>query len=387
MAKASYYPTGYDASPAWINPSNVYDDGLIVENGTTYLSASIGAFTSATRHLYANTFNIIGTGNGQIPSGTTINSVLSEGQGRTSGAGSVGVQPYVDGVLRNAITGTSSTSSSPLPKFNSGAQVYRNATTAWTTDDLDNTSFKMDVIYNRSSGLGTQYGFIDYTRVEVDYQANTTIDVGTASSATGTGSSYSGSHSTSGSNRGLIVAIYTNSASTTFSSVTYNSVSMTQKSLVQAQGYSVAVYSLSNPTTGSNTLAVTFGQSNTYRIISQPLTGVNQADCVEAQNTGNDNTTNPVSISVTSSSNNAYIFNATALTDPYYMMEKTGQGRVLAYDEGSWQTGLSYKVAWTAGSVATGWYADAETNTITWAGAAVAIKPYSPYKPKIMMVS
>lgn len=383
MAKASFFGTGNDGSADFLNPENIYDDD------GNYATAAIGAFVTATRYAYINTFGIVGSGNGQVPSGRTINSINIYGQGRTTGTGQVGVQAYIDGAPKQSISSTSSIATAPVPQFATGVMPYISGATAWATDDLGDASFKVRCTYYRSAGIGTYYGSLDYTKVEIDYNADTVIGVGTDSTATGTASSYSGSHTTSGDNRGLLVSIYTNSASTTFSSVTYNSVVMTQEVLVQAQGYTVAIYSLVAPASGSNTLAVTFGQSNTYRVIVQPLTGVNQAAMVEASDSGN-SAAGAADVSLTVATHTSYVFNATIQTTNNfatdYMVEKTGQGLVNAYDQGTWIAGLSYKIAWVGGSVTTGWYFDTSTTGV-WAGAAVAVKPAAMMVENISSIS
>lgn len=377
MAKASYFPTNYDSGDM-SNQENIYTDDA------TYTTAAVGQFITATRRFYAKEFSIVGNNNGQIPSGATINSVNTYGQGRTTGAGTVGVQPYVDGVLRNAAAQTTSTSVNPVTIFSSGAQIYRNGTTPWTTDDLDNDSFKMDVYYYRSSGWSTYYGFHDYTKVEIDYDAGTTIELGSDANTSGTGSSLTLSVTTSGSNRGLLVAVITNSSSTTFSSVQYNSVNMQQESLEQAQSRTVAWYSLTAPSTGANTLSISFGQSNTYRIFAIPLTGVNQIDMVGMTNTGN-GASSACDVATTPSRVNSYLFSAVALTDFYYCTEKSGQGLVSKFDEGSWCTGVSYKITRDLTSTSNGWYFDTAATGV-WTSSVVEVRQYVPYSPKVMMV-
>ncbi len=384
MALVSFFGSNNEnTSPSFAYPENLYsDDG-------NNASGDIGPFVNAVRYTYITTFDMIGSANGQIPLGSTINSVNLYGQGRTTGAGSVGVQAYVDGALKQSAATTSSSIYSPQPIFSTGAMPYITGSTPWTTDDLDNTSFKSYCYYTKTVGIGSYYGFIDYTKAEVDYNAASAINMDASSTATGTTSSYSGSHSTGGANRGLLVVIYTNSASTTFSTVTYNAVVMNQESIVQAQGYTVAIYSLIAPATGSNTLAVTFGQSNTYRIIFQPLTGVNQTKMVEAANTGNGNAST-ADITLEVATHSSFVFNATIQTTNNfatdYMVEKAGQGIVSTFDQGNWITGLSYKIAWAAGSVSTGWFFDISTTGV-WAGVAVAVKPAAMMVENISSIS
>ena len=91
-----------------------------------------------------------------------------------------------------------------------------------------------------------------------------------AAVAGGVGSGATWSHTCSGSNRLLIVAIGDVQALPT--AVTYNGVAMT---LIVQNGSSLVVYYLLNPSTGTNTVSITTTDLN-YRGVSVSYTGVLQ---------------------------------------------------------------------------------------------------------------
>lgn len=97
-----------------------------------------------------------------------------------------------------------------------------------------------------------------------------------------TASTHSYSHTCTGSDLTLYVAIFWGGGSDIVSGVTYNGVSMTRlfADLDDAQpgaGNSQAVYFLHAPATGSNTVEITLTGSNTISAISSSYTGTKQS--------------------------------------------------------------------------------------------------------------
>lgn len=124
-------------------------------------------------------------------------------------------------------------------------------------------------------------------------------------------SPYTWSHTTSGSNRLLVVLTLTRNG-TTPPTVTYNSVSMTQVGTIQlASGDDTytSFFALTNPTSGSNTISVSFG--GTYlRVAAASYTGVAQSGQPEAQGQSISTATQ----AVTTLTDNAWLIGITADT-------------------------------------------------------------------------
>lgn len=105
-----------------------------------------------------------------------------------------------------------------------------------------------------------------------------------------TASTLSYSHTCSGGNRLLVVAVGINDTGdggATVTSVTYNSVSMTQVQTKQASGLTprVYVFRLIAPTTGSNTIAITASENVQIASNSISFKGVHQTSPVDASST------------------------------------------------------------------------------------------------------
>lgn len=120
------------------------------------------------------------------------------------------------------------------------------------------------------------------------------------------------SFTTSGTNRYLLVCAYNGLGNTSAAilSATYAGASMT---LVNNQddldGNHMALFSLSNPTSGANNIAVTFASaegSASHYILASSYTGVLQNSTAEAKNTAWANGANPT-VSVTTLTNNAWV--------------------------------------------------------------------------------
>lgn len=94
----------------------------------------------------------------------------------------------------------------------------------------------------------------------------------------GSGSSYSWSHTCSGSNRALIVCVNLNTfGGISISSVTYNGVGMTLVAGVTASNSRrSAIYKLSNPASGSNTVQVNLSGASDSSATSISFTGAHQ---------------------------------------------------------------------------------------------------------------
>lgn len=120
------------------------------------------------------------------------------------------------------------------------------------------------------------------------------------------------SHTTSGTDRGLLVFVgNADIGNHTVSSVTYNGVSMTQEATRNYNGGGgnsrVTMFSLIAPASGSNTVAINWsGSSVTSWVVAISYTDCNQSDLVEASASTTASSNSP-SVSVTSITDNAVI--------------------------------------------------------------------------------
>ncbi len=135
-------------------------------------------------------------------------------------------------------------------------------------------------------------------------EENTTTDVGGAG-----GSPITFSHTCTGSDLGLIVAVFTGGATAgTVSGITYDGVSMTQEATTSTSNRRAVIFSLINPSTGSNTVSIAYtGNGPEMTEVAVSYTGVDQTDMVEATNTDTYSSTSP-SLSVTTVTNGAFVF-------------------------------------------------------------------------------
>jgi hypothetical protein len=117
------------------------------------------------------------------------------------------------------------------------------------------------------------------------------------------------SHTCTGSNLLLIVAV--NNPNQDITGVTYNGVAMTQQLAPTGAG-NLAVYSLLNPATGSNTVAATgMGGSSSVMIIAASYTGVKQTAFPDSKNNDTTNLT-PRTLSTTVVASNCWLINCGA---------------------------------------------------------------------------
>lgn len=137
--------------------------------------------------------------------------------------------------------------------------------------------------------------------------AQIAYDAGTAATS-GTGTSYTFSHTTTGTNRGLSVCVFMfNSPITTVSSVTYAAVGLTQVGSATltfggASTLRLEQWFLANPASGANNVVITPSASTStiYGFVNS-YTGVNQSTPVGTGNNASQVAGNgPVSVNVTS---------------------------------------------------------------------------------------
>jgi len=192
------------------------------------------------------------------------------------------------------------------------------------------------------------------------------------------GSPASFSHTTAGSDRGLLVYYYYGITSGThIVSATYNSVSMTLVSNTVDNSRGQAVFKLTNPASGSNTVAITYsggtGVSDRYAV-AVSYTGVDQTDFIEANATGTVGGGTAISISTTSLTDNALIVGSGSSRNNRTWTPDSPATAVWSQDNGTIgvQNFGASRTTTTAGSYAVEWTASGTDNGAT---AIVALKP------------
>lgn len=158
-------------------------------------------------------------------------------------------------------------------------------------------------------------------------------------------------HTTSGSNRALVVTLHGGGATpgTQFTSqaATYNSVSMTKQYTVTAGNRQTNQFTLGAPATGSNNVAVTWSGGGTEaRIFAVSYTGVDQTTPCEAQNSSSISSGTSAAISVTTLTNNAWLSGAIFVREGG-LGDITCDGTIRSQDQ---TTGVGDKSTTTAGS-------------------------------------
>lgn len=141
----------------------------------------------------------------------------------------------------------------------------------------------------------------------IAYDASSSLNA----SAWSSGSSFTWSHTCSGSNRYLIVGVFVANGTDIVSGVTYNGVAMTRintgvKNPAQERTY---LYGLTAPATGDNDIVVTLSTSNSFvAAAGVSYTGVKQTGQPEAN--AINNTASPatsLTLTVTTTSDNAWL--------------------------------------------------------------------------------
>lgn len=162
------------------------------------------------------------------------------------------------------------------------------------------------------------------------------------------------SHTTSGSNRGMVISTFSGGASNNSPTVTYNSVSCTNEIGLTESARRVTQYSLIAPATGSNTVSISWASNYAEAwecVVS--YTGVDQTDMVDVTTS----TTNANTISITTLTANSWVIASIVFREgPTIVVdspsverqENEGGGPVngSVADRSTTTTG-SYAVAWT----------------------------------------
>jgi len=202
-------------------------------------------------------------------------------------------------ILTQDATGNRSVTWPAGIKWENGSEP--SLTTAASSTDV------VSFIYDGSNYLGS-YGLNFSPRIPIAFDsATSTVD--TSGSAT----SVNWSHTTSGSNRALVVFVYNDDATDKVTGVTYDGVAMTRVGVQSnASGQTVYGYLLLNPASGTHTVAVSASAgSNQLGGISSSYTGVKQSAQPDSSNTGGSGSTGSTfSISTTVVASNSLLVGA-----------------------------------------------------------------------------
>jgi len=160
---------------------------------------------------------------------------------------------------------------------------------------------------------------------------------------------YTYAHTTSGSNRLMVVMIFFSDHNNYVSAITYNGSALSKILRVSdSNRTSAEIWYIRSPDTGSNNLAITF--NNRFpdcRVVATTWTGVDTADPLDQQISATGNSATP-SISLTPTVNNELVIGG-AIHHNYNDIS-IGAGETVIYeiDEGTWSNASSYDIQTTA---------------------------------------
>src|SRR3990167_4159631 len=182
------------------------------------------------------------------------------------------------------------------------------------------------------------------------------------------------SHTTSGSERALIVISHLRSDdSTEFpTAITYAGISLTKviERINTGRGTSIQIWRLENPASGINNVVVSTPNNNAItRQVAISFTGADQINSIEVS-ASNIGTASLPSLNITTVNNDALVVDGHMNESSSSLNPDTGQTVITSIDEGTWSNGTSRKAVATPSTVTMSWSGD----TDDWAQAAVAMK-------------
>jgi len=316
-----------------------------------------------------NTAANVSTYRVDLPSAGTY--TFNSGHGDASYAVPTNFEVYDTTTQLTSLAGTATTAAN---KFRDAANNEW-ANTAWAANNVGvNRTFATTICrFKNPAGTQTNIASILITAVTTGIAFDAASNSGYQAAA----SSYSWSHTCTGADRYLTVGISMLSLAQTVTSITYNSVPMiflgAQNSVTGAAR--VELWGLANPSTGSNTIAVTLsgaiasaGNASSYTGVEQtaPIEGFNSA---QATNVGAADAT----VNVTTVADNDWCVDIVA-TDDTAITVGAGQTQAGNVTGAGGSGAMSYEGPKTpAGSVTMSW-----TNVAalaTWSIASVALRP------------
>lgn len=191
--------------------------------------------------------------------------------------------------------------------------------------------------------------------------------------ASGTAGSFSWSHTcTTNNNRGIFVFLRGgNGEGDRVSGITYNSTPMSKFSMTVSNGggsnQTFSGYYLANPSTGSNTIAISMSSSGFIQAVSVSYYDILQSGIPDAINTNNAPASTGVTVSTTTVLDQCWTLlfvGGDAISGSGGITERVSNGSVKLFDSNSGKT--------PAGSVSM----TATGNTADWAGIIVSLAPF-----------
>src|SRR5437667_7571975 len=342
--------------------------------GTTYaVTAKITSFTGSNVQSGTDTASATVTIDNQSPANVT-------GASATPGSAQVTVSwtnptdsDFTTGgnvvVLRNTATITDVPAEGTAPAVNSsvGTSVVRYISngTSFIDTSLAGGTYFYRIFAKDTSG--------NYSATGVEVSATVSVLAPTAgelsSSQTGGTSTTTWAHTTSGTNRVLVVGVsWANITTRTVTSVTYGVQTMTSAgSAVNAGNAGAQIFYLVAPAVGSNTVTVTLsGSANSLVGGAVTLTGVNQTTPLGIFASATGSSTTP-SVTVTSNTGETVI-DTVSLTSSGAMTVSGGQTQ-------QWQAGTSGRGAGSTKPGASSPTMSWASGNFAWAIGAVGVKP------------
>src|SRR5947208_828550 len=337
---------------------------------TYAVTAKITSFTSSNLQSGTDTASATVTIDNQSPGVVT-------GASATPGSGQVTVSWTNPGdgdfsnviVLRNTATITDVPAEGTAPAVNAtvGTSVVRYISngTSFIDTSLAGGTYYYKIFAKDSNGNYSATGVQVFATVSV--LAPTAGEV--SSSQTGGTSTTTWAHTTSGTNRVLVVGVsWANITTRTVTSVTYAGQTMTSAgAAVNAGNAGAEIFYLVAPATGSNTVAVTLsGSANSLVGGAVTLTGVNQTTPLGIFASATGSSTTP-SVTVTSNTGETVI-DTVSLTSSGAMTVSGGQTQ-------QWQAGTSGRGAGSTKPGASSPTMSWASGNFAWAIGAVGVKP------------
>lgn len=202
------------------------------------------------------------------------------------------------------------------------------------------------------------------------------------------GSSTSYLHTTSGTDRGLVLLSYTEDSGDTdrdITSASYNSVALTEgrRQNNDTMNNTTEVWYLANPTTGSNTISVTMnGNISSWYLSTVSFTGVDQTTMIDANSGGDQTDLASVSYTLTTVTNDAWIVEgATISVGTTDCSPNSGQTEFTDFTLASNAISAcaGYEAIATAGAQTVSWACTGTScnSSTDWVAAGIAICPAS----------
>lgn len=202
-----------------------------------------------------------------------------------------------------------------------------------------------------------------------------TVDATTKQDSSGYVNSLTFSHTTAGSNRGLVVGIACRTGVADISGVTYNAVSLTSE--VNSENTNVCgvtTWSLIAPASGANNVVVSLGGFKLLTVVAVSFDGADQSNLVEATNGSNNNYSAAPSNAISTVTYGAMVIDFINLQSARTVTVGAGQTERSNTDHSDSNLGqfvVSTEPATTAGSVT---MSHSWTGDDNWSHALLAIR-------------